>query len=355
MARIPVEVLTEEYRISYAPSGTLFAHSRQQPSPGRTGASTGLFALADPDFNRPAETCPWLEKFERCPGTRLEVETIARLFDRPLLLFGSEASEQNLEHYAADNWLRRYRYLHLATHGKADPERGLRSYLALAQDRLRDPREPLAQGEKLYEGKLRAEQIQYHWKLDADLVTLSACETGLGEHKGSEGYIGFAQALLLAGARSLVLSQWKVDDQATALLMVRFYQNLLGKRPGLEQPMPKASALAEAKHWLRTLPADEVDRLARDLSPSSRAPEVSSTAPVRPRPPTYAHPHYWAGFILIGDPGDVSQAIPVLAELSQTEATPTEVGARLWPWLAGGAVVLVGMGGVWRWRRGRVV
>ena len=81
------------------------------------------------------------------------------------------------------------------------------------------------------DGRLTAEQIVRTWDLDADLVVLSACESGLGRYAGGEGYLGFAQPLFARGARSLVLSLWKVDDDATALLMARFYRNLLGKRP----------------------------------------------------------------------------------------------------------------------------
>jgi CHAT domain-containing protein len=141
---------------------------------------------------------------------------------------------------------------------------------------------------------------------------LSACESGLGRYAGGEGYLGFAQALFVKGARSLVLSQWRVDDKATALLMTRFYQNLLGKRPGLSTPLPKAEALDEAKRWLRNLTVDEagtelaaLDRgTVRPLvdevdGPAPRA-ASSSAGPAGVRP--YAHPYYWASFILIGDP-----------------------------------------------------
>jgi CHAT domain-containing protein len=105
-----------------------------------------------------------------------------------------------------------------------------------------------------------------------------------------------------------VLSLWKVNDKATSLLMERFYQNLLGKRPGLEKPMPKALALAEAKEWLRSLTAKEIDaELARSTGDETgvrskgvveeRRPVVATNA-IHP----YEHPYYWAGFILIGDP-----------------------------------------------------
>ena len=91
------------------------------------------------------------------------------------------------------------------------------------------------------------------------MVTLSACETALGGDAGGEGFVGFTQALLMSGARSVCLSLWRVNDKATSLLMTRFYQNLLGKRPKLSTPMPKAEALSEAKKWLRSLTVDEID------------------------------------------------------------------------------------------------
>jgi CHAT domain-containing protein len=106
--------------------------------------------------------------------------------------------------------------------------------------------------------------------------------------------------LFVAGGRSLVLSLWKVDDNATALLMTRFYQNLLGKRPGLEKPLAKAEALAEAKAWLRGLTVKEVgqelDKLPRGVE--VERPPAPATKAVHP----YGHPYYWAAFILIGDP-----------------------------------------------------
>lgn len=75
-----------------------------------------------------------------------------------------------------------------------------------------------------------------------------------------------AQALTLAGSRSVCLRLWKVNDAATALLMERFYQNLLGKREGLKAPLPNAAALAEAKEWLRKLPPAEALKRAASLS-----------------------------------------------------------------------------------------
>jgi hypothetical protein len=102
-------------------------------------------------------------------------------------------------------------------------------------------------------------EVMSTWKLDAELVVLSACQSGLGRSSGGEGFVGFAQALFLAGGRSLVLSLWEVNDRATALLMPRFDENWLGKRQGLTQPLSKV----EAKAGLGSLTSRQVDGKAK--------------------------------------------------------------------------------------------
>lgn len=136
-------------------------------------------------------------------------------------------------------------------------------------------------GTRIYDGLVTAKEIVREWDLNADLVTLSACETGLGKKVMGEGYVGFAHAFLQAGARSLLVSLWKVEDRATALLMHRFYENRLGeyrdeRNARVGEPMTKADALQEAKYWLRNY-TDE-----RGGHP-------------------YEHPYYWSAFTLIGD------------------------------------------------------
>jgi CHAT domain-containing protein len=163
----------------------------------------------------------------------------------------------------------------------------------------------------VFDGRLSVREIQHDWDLKAELVTLSACETALGREAGGEGFVGFTQALLMSGARSVCLSLWQVDDKATSLLMTRFYQNLLGKRVGLSQAMPKAEALKEAKHWLRNLTVRELDGeqvalergevrpLAKDSGErTSVAPSPTQLTGGRP----YDHPYFWAAFVLVGDP-----------------------------------------------------
>src|SRR5262249_59295990 len=113
-----------------------------------------------------------------------------------------------------------------AAQGEPTPAVAMSSALILAPDPdlPADPAAPEA------DGRITAQQIVHTWDLDADLVVLSACETGLGRLAGGEGYLGFTQALFVKGARAVVLSLWEVSDESTQLLMQRFYQNLLGRR-----------------------------------------------------------------------------------------------------------------------------
>jgi hypothetical protein len=250
-------------------------------------------------------------EFSRLKGAQRELQAVRAVFPAATVLTGSEASEQNLDKLAAEARLGQFRYLHFATHGLLDDKSPMQSALILSQDQLPEPLEQVLAGKAAYDGRLTADQMLRGWKLDAELVTLSACETGLGKFAGGEGYLGFSQALFLCGARSLVLSQWKVDDASTALLMTRFYENLTGRRGSLAKPMTKAEALAEAKSWLRNLEATEVEELsggtsrgldtdtARGRRRSQPAKQIETPASFHP----YAHSYYWAPFILVGDPG----------------------------------------------------
>jgi CHAT domain-containing protein len=101
--------------------------------------------------------------------------------------------------------------------------------------------------------------------MNADLVVLSACETGLGRMVRGEGVLGLPRAFFYAGARSVLVSLWSVSDRSTAQLMTTFYESLIGKGETTSE------ALSNAKETLR---------------------KKSNTA----------HPFYWAPFVLIGPP-----------------------------------------------------
>jgi tetratricopeptide (TPR) repeat protein len=417
LAAVPVELLAAGYTVSYAHSGTLFAHLRSQPKV----QTRGLFALADPVFEAPTAAAKekalppggllltavqpgsnaanshlrpgdvlltyndkplaspadlaaliaaaageksipvtvWRQDSDKplqrevgpgklgvvladkpapeaiqerrrldrrlasrgddgwpeLPGTRAEVSSLSRLFSDspPRMLTDSEASEQRLYELAQSSELKKYRYLHLATHGEVNDTFPLRSAVILSRDALPDPGKQLLEGKPVFDGRLTAEEVLRQWNLDCDLVTLSACQTALGKYERGEGFVGFTQALTLCGSRSVCLSLWKVDDAATALLMQRFYANLLGKREGLKAPQPKAEALADAKRWLRTLPREEALKQAaaayqglergKGRPKLPRLPELPEPTPETKGDCPYAHPYYWAAFVLTGDPG----------------------------------------------------
>jgi tetratricopeptide (TPR) repeat protein len=148
--------------------------------------------------------------------------------------------------------------VHLATHGYAYPTDALtrNSYLALAPDSVHDGL--LTVGEILDDPGLR---------LSAELVVLSACQTGLGDLKEAEGTIGFQRAFLARGARSVLVSLWNVSDSATAFLMQRYYEHWLSGSGRVS----KSEALRRAQREVRAVPR-------------------------------FADPRYWAGFQLVGAP-----------------------------------------------------
>ena len=174
------------------------------------------------------------------------------------------------------------------------------SAVILTQTGLPDALEQIMNKKPPFDGKLSVREIQHGWKLKAELVTLSACETALGREAGGEGFVGFTQALLISGARSVCLSLWKVDDRATSLLMKRFYQNWLRKPAGADKALTKAEALREAKQWLRGLTDDDIDVELGLAVRGKGGPHAKAARPPAAHP--YEHPNFWAGFILVGDP-----------------------------------------------------
>ena len=198
------------------------------------------------------------ESYDRLPGTRVEVEALVRLVGKGCrTLLGSDASEQTLDALARDGSLANSASSTWRRTARSTSSGAEWTSLILSRDRLPTPGgEPgarVSQGKQPFTGELSVETILRDWKLDADLVVLSACQTGLGQKTSGDGLLGFSHALLQKDARCIVLSRWQVADDATALLMLRFYENLLAPkaRKDLKKPMPRAEALAEAKKWLR--------------------------------------------------------------------------------------------------------
>jgi CHAT domain-containing protein len=266
--------------------------------------------------------------FPRLPGTRAEGERVGRrLGVRPLL--SSAALEERVKACSSP------RVLHLATHGffLPDPQRDLnrlgrnlelmdigaapglgrligpgmespmlRSGLALAGANTFLRGGPLP--DEAEDGLLTAEDVTGLDLVDTELVVLSACETGLGAVHVGEGVFGLRRAFIVAGAKTLVMSLWKVPDLATAFLMDRFYDNLLTR--GLDRDLALSAAqratrdatVAELRReWLTP---EMIERLAAGDVSARRHLEQLAQKPDDHKP--FERPFFWGAFICQGDP-----------------------------------------------------
>lgn len=181
-----------------------------------------ILLLGDPDVADPSLDLP---------GAQQEVEAIHALWPNSTVLVRGQASKAALQRLATA-----YQRLHFATHGTFRPQAPLTSGLLLAADSGGG-------------GGLLTVADLYGLSLNADLVTLSACETGLGAIENGDDVVGFSRGFLFAGARSIVSSLWKVSDDATRDLMVNFYG-------GLAKGLTKREALRQAQLTVRRERAD---------------------------------------------------------------------------------------------------
>jgi CHAT domain-containing protein/tetratricopeptide (TPR) repeat protein len=136
--------------------------------------------------------------------------------------------------------LSKYRYVHFATHGFIDSERSDLSAIVLSL---------VDESGKPQDGFLRAHEI-YNLNLPAELVVLSACETGLGKEIKGEGLVGLTRGFMYAGARRVVVSLWNVNDKATADLMARFYRGMLREKKTPAAALRAAQVeMSHQKQW----------------------------------------------------------------------------------------------------------
>ena len=159
------------------------------------------------------------EQFVELKESENEVKSIFNVFEKhkkPAKIFlHNEASESNLKSFTMEN----YRYIHIATHGVINEESPKLSGIIFAA-----PERGSSDDGILYSGEI------YNLRLKADLVVLSACETGLGKIVKGEGILGLTRGFMYAGAKNLLVSLWQVADKSTAELMVQFYGNVLKKQ-----------------------------------------------------------------------------------------------------------------------------
>jgi CHAT domain-containing protein len=270
----------DHYEVTYAPSFEVFRHC-QITAHEAAAEGASLFAVANP-----TQDLPWAE---------FEVEEIARLFSTVRILDGSgprRATEEAVTSQAPE-----HSFVHFACHAEFDLRDPGQSALELARpDRLTL--------DKVFSG------------LDlprAQLVVLSACETGLVEPGDlADEYVGLPAGFLQAGAPSVVSSLWAVDDVSTALLMTRFYQFYLkGDAARGLGPMRPAQALCEAQEWLRhELTLEQVTAYISRQEERFRAErkyvflgqlgkikrKIMNDNQAHP----FADPYYWAAFIVQG-------------------------------------------------------
>lgn len=285
------EPLGEQVKIKILTTGRDLLRLQQPPIPGY-----GALVMADPDFDRLGSGAPFSNEYaanpmahrrstdlsatswQRLKGTQAEGKAVAAMLSTTAIV-GTEATSLALQRMPPA------RIVHVATHGfflpdqapssatggpSSEPRFGLLAPLVKEEPMLRSgivlagANNPAAN--KLDDGYLTAAEATALPLQATELVVLSACSTGQGEARTGEGVYGLQRSLAVAGARSTLLSLWKVDDQATREFMVRFYALL-------KQGHGRLDALRLVQMEFRT----------------------------KPKQPEWSHPYYWAAWQLSGD------------------------------------------------------
>lgn len=232
--------LLQRYSVRYEFSAGLLLQKEQ----GTTPAIRTALLCAPVTF-------PPQAQLNDLPGTEAEVTRIDSMFTTRHITSQKLLSGQASETAIKTIGINQYDLIHFATHGVVDEANPELSRIFLQANTTTD------------DGNLFTGEI-YNLELNASLVTLSACQTGLGKISKGEGVIGLSRALVYAGAHNIIVSFWSVADESTAQLMMQFYQNLL-----TNTEVSYSQNLRQAK--LKFLRQED-----------------------------YAAPFYWAPFILIG-------------------------------------------------------
>ncbi len=222
--------LIERYPLFFSPSASVLEYTF-----GRKQEWTGpvkVLAMGNPDLGSLNYDLPLAE---------LEANAIRWDFPEVTILTRDKARESWLQDHIGE-----FQIIHIASHGEFDPVNPLFSSLKLTRDDQAD-------------GNFEVNEV-FSLNINADLVTLSACQTGLGEITGGDEMVGLNRAFIYAGTHAIVSSLWRVSDISTAVLIKHFYRNYIRDK--------KAASLSMAKLQFKRL---------------------------------YPHPSYWAGFILTGD------------------------------------------------------
>jgi CHAT domain-containing protein/Flp pilus assembly protein TadD len=252
--------LVEDHSLTYLSSASLlqFVKEKRQPVGQR------ILAFGNPTFDAKADL----------PMSELEANEIRRLYSQTTIFVKSAASEANVKSAA-----RNYDVLHFATHAELRRDDPLSSAVLLAKSEKED-------------GRLEVREI-FGMSLNASLVVLSGCETGLGQLSSGDELVGLTRAFIYAGTPSVVASLWKVDDASTAHLMSSFYKNLKSKTK-VESLRQAQLDMIRGKVTAKLLAQRGVGGIGK-LGQTGAA-RSSSRASI-----STSHPYFWAPFILVGD------------------------------------------------------
>jgi CHAT domain-containing protein len=258
---------------------------KQEEQEKREGEGGGDFSLDEPATLRGLYEEEGYS-FARLPYTAVEVEAVAKLFgsgEKDILL-RERAREEEIKRRD----LAKYDIIHFATHGIVDEILPLRGGVVLSLP---------GAGEGGEDGFLQVAEI-FDLRLDADLVTLSACQAGLGEETvRGEGLAILTRAFLYAGAPSVLVSLWSVNELTTAHLMKEFYARLREGSSTAEALRAARSAMAEKKIDLGPLERRLRKREAAEAEKADAPPTGKGGRRV-----DASHPFYWAAFVLVGSP-----------------------------------------------------
>lgn len=235
--------LIKKQKISYSYSATLFVEENQT----KEIKESSVFLFAPINFQD--SSLPNLQ------GTAQEVKQINSIFEAKQLSSSLYMYKEADKAILFSDQLKNYRFIHLATHGKVNEENPDLSQIFLSN----------ADGST---GSLYASDI-YSLQVNAEMVMMSACETGLGKTSKGEGIVGLTRAWFYAGADNLTVSLWQVSDEATNKLATNFYENNLENINLKSQKVDYSTSLQKAK--LSLLKSED-----------------------------FSAPYYWAAFILIG-------------------------------------------------------
>lgn len=245
--------LVEALPVTHQVSASVFAALQQRAAPK---AVESVAVFADPAGSATAEA-RYRRDFGRLPAARHEADLVSDAFpDRTRVFVDRKATEATARRELASATIS-----HFACHAAVDEELPLDSALVLS-------------AEKGDEGLLQAWEIAEQVQIGSGLVVLSACETARGAERGGEGILGLVRAFQVAGARAVLASLWRVDDESAAELMGRFYA-------GVARGLPRDEALRQAQLAFLAGPI----RTVRD----SREIELDAS-----------DPRHWAPFVLIG-------------------------------------------------------